>query len=63
MQNNATAKKPDDVKAKMGEEVQTHSGTEMVNDSPEISVLAADSDGGATKPESSSEAKAGKVHN
>ena len=49
-------------KAKEGKEVLTHDGAEMVNNSPEIMVLAADSDGGATKPESSSEGKAGNVH-
>ena len=64
---NAAAKKPDDVKAKKGEEVQTHSGGETVNDSPEITVLSQvhvpGSDGGATKPESSSEGETGNIHN
>ena len=49
-------------KAKEGKEVQTHSGAEMVNNSPKITVIDADSDGGATKPGSSSEAKTGNVH-
>ena len=44
-----------------GKEVQTH--INGANNSPEIMVLAADSDGGATKPESSSEGKAGNVYN
>ena len=43
-----------------GKEVQTHNGA---NNSPEIIVIGADSDGGATKPESSSESEAGNVYN
>ena len=65
MQDNTAAKKPDDVKAKKSEEVQTHRGAETMNDSPEIMVLsqAAGSDGGATKPESTSEGETGNVSN
>ena len=62
--------KPDDVqpdresKAKEGKEVQTHSGAEMANNSPEIMVLsqATDSDEGVTKPEITSEGGADNVH-
>ena len=61
VQDNATARKLDDMKAKKGEEVQTHSGAETVNVSPEITALsqAADSDGSA---ESSSKGEAGNVY-
>ena len=60
--SNAVAKKPEDVTAKKGKEVQIHSGAETANDSPEITVLsqAADSDGGVV---SSSEDEEGNVHN
>ena len=52
-------------KAKEGKEVQTHSGTEKVNNSPEITILsqATGSDGKATKPEGGSEDKIGNVYN
>ena len=48
-------------KAEEGKEVQTHSGNEKANNSPEITVLsqATGSDEGATKPETTSDSEAG----
>ena len=46
---------PDQKKAKESKEVPTNGGIEVANNSPEITVIAAGSDGGATKPESGSE--------
>ena len=57
----------DDAKAKEGKELQTYSGAEMVNDSPEITIKflprATGYDEGATKSEGSSEGETGNVHN